>query len=118
MSRKVKWGVLSTASIATRRVIPAMQKCEFAEIVAVSSRSLPTAKNVAANFAIPKAYGSYAELLADPEIEAIYNPLPNHLHAEWTWKAARSGKHVLCEKPIALNAAETRNCWKRATNRE
>jgi len=108
MIRKVKWGILSTAGIATRRVIPAMQSCEFAEITAISSRSLSRAKSVATSFSIPKAYGSYEELLADPEIEIIYNPLPNHLHAEWTLKAARKGKHVLCEKPIALNIAETR----------
>jgi predicted dehydrogenase len=108
MSRKVKWGILSTAGIATRRVIPAMQKCEFAEITAIASRSLPKAKQIAASFSIPKAYGSYEELLADPEIEVIYNPLPNHLHAEWTLKAARNRKHVLCEKPITLNVAETR----------
>jgi len=108
MIRKVKWGILSTAGIATRRVIPAMQSCEFAEITAISSRSLSRAKSVATSFSIPKAYGSYEELLADPEIEIIYNPLPNHLHAEWTLKAARKGKHVLCEKPIAMNVAEAR----------
>ena len=108
MSRKAKWGILSTASIATRRVIPAMQKCEFAEITAISSRSLAKAQRAASGLSIPKAYGSYEELLADPEIEVIYNPLPNHLHAEWTLKAARHGKHVLCEKPIAMNVAETR----------
>ncbi len=108
MSRKIKWGVLSTAGIATRRVIPAMQKCEVAEIAAISSRSLSKATSIAASFSIPKAYGSYEELLADPEIEVIYNPLPNHLHAHWTLEAARHGKHVLCEKPITMNAAETR----------
>jgi predicted dehydrogenase len=108
MSRKVKWGVLSTASIATRRVIPAMQKCELAEITAIASRSLAKARSTAATFAIPKAYGSYEELLADPEIEVVYIPLPNHLHAEWTMTAAASRKHVLCEKPIALNISQTR----------
>ena len=109
MSRKVKWGVLSTASIATRRVIPAMQKCEFAEIAAISSRSLPTAKKRRPQtLRFRRLMVRMRNSLADPEIEAIYNPLPNHLHAEWTLKAARSGKHVLCEKPIALNAAETR----------
>ncbi len=114
MSRKAKWGILSTAGIATRRVIPAMQKCEFAEIAAISSRSLSKAKSVAASFSIPKAYGSHEELLADPEIDIIYNPLPNHLHAEWTLNAARSGKHVLCEKPIALNTRETRKLMEAA----
>jgi predicted dehydrogenase len=108
MSGKVKWGVLGTAGIATRRVIPAMQKCEHAEIAAIASRSLAKAKSAASRLAIPKAYGSYEELLVDPEIAVIYIPLPNHLHAEWTLKAAREGKHVLCEKPIARNVAEAR----------
>jgi predicted dehydrogenase len=108
MARKVKWGILSTAGIAKRRVIPAMKQCEIAEIVAISSRSLENAKAAAAEFSIPKAYGSYEELLRDPEIEVVYNPMPNHLHAEWTIRAASAGKHVLCEKPIGLNAAEAR----------
>jgi predicted dehydrogenase len=114
MSRKVKWGVLGTAGIATRRVIPAMLKCELAEIQAIASRSLAKAKSAATSFSIPKAYGSYEELLADREIEVIYNPLPNHLHAEWTLEAARNGKHVLCEKPISLNVAEARKLLKAA----
>jgi predicted dehydrogenase len=108
MSRRVKWGVLSTAGIATRRVIPAMLKCELAEITAIASRSLAKAQSVATGFSIPKAYGTYEELLADPEIEVIYNPLPNHLHTRWTLEAARNGKHVLCEKPISRNVAEAR----------
>jgi len=108
MNRKVKWGVLGTAGIATRRVIPAMQKCEHAVIAAIASRSLSKAKAAANRLAIPIAYGSYEELLADPEIEVIYIPLPNHLHAEWTLKAARQGKHVLCEKPMSRNVAEAR----------
>jgi predicted dehydrogenase len=106
--RRVKWGVLSTANIGRKKVIPAMQRCALAEIAAICSRSLENARAVAAELKIPKAYGSYQELLCDPEIEAIYNPLPNHLHAEWTIRAAEKGKHVLCEKPIGLNVAEAR----------
>ena len=108
MAAKVKWGILSTAGIATRRVIPAMLQCEHAEIVAVASRSNEKAKSVARQFHLPKAYGSYEELFNDPDIEAIYNPLPNHLHAEWTIRAASHGKHVLCEKPLARNVEEVR----------
>jgi predicted dehydrogenase len=108
MSKKIKWGVLSTANIATRKVIPAMQQCAFGEIAAICSRSLEKAKSVARELSIPKAHGSYEALLADPEIDAIYNPLPNHLHGEWTIRAASHGKHVLCEKPIAIDVAEVR----------
>ena len=105
--KKVKWGVLGVASIATRKVIPGMQKGEWSEITAVASRELTRAKNAAQQLGIPKAYGSYEDLIADREIEAIYNPLPNHLHVPWSIKAAEAGKHVLCEKPIACNVAET-----------
>jgi len=108
MIRKVKWGILSSASIAIRRVIPAMLQCEWAEISAIASRSLDKAKAAASQFSIPKAYGSYEELFADSEIEAIYNPLPNHLHVEWSIRAASHGKHVLCEKPLSRNVAEAR----------
>jgi predicted dehydrogenase len=108
MTKKVKWGILSTASIAERRVLPAMLHCERAELGAIASRSLDNAKAIAAKFSIPKAYGSYDELFKDPEIEAIYNPLPNHLHVEWSVRAASHGKHVLCEKPISRNAEEAR----------
>ncbi len=106
-NNKVKWGVLGVASIATRKVIPGMQKSARCEIAAIASRDLEKAKHAAQELHIAKAYGSYEELLADPEIEAVYNPLPNHLHVPWSIKAAEAGKHVLCEKPIALNAAET-----------
>jgi len=106
--KKVKWGVLGAASIAVRKVIPGMQKGEWCDIAALASRELAKAQTAASNLKIGKAYGSYEELLADPEIEAIYNPLPNHLHVPWSIKAAEAGKHVLCEKPIALNAAEAR----------
>lgn len=106
MQKKVKWGVLGVASIATRKVIPGMQKGTCSEIAAIASRDLQKAKNAAGELGIAKSYGSYEELLADPEIEAIYNPLPNHLHVPWSIKAAEAGKHVLCEKPIGLNAQE------------
>jgi predicted dehydrogenase len=108
MTRKVKWGILSTASIAQRRVLPAMLNCEQAEVAAIASRSIDKAKTVAAKFSIPKMYGSYEELFSDPEIEAIYNPLPNHLHVEWSIRAASRGKHVLCEKPLSRSVAEAR----------
>ncbi|HLZ12757.1 MAG TPA: Gfo/Idh/MocA family oxidoreductase [Candidatus Acidoferrum sp.] len=105
-AKKVKWGVLGVASIATRKVIPGMQKGTWSEIAAIASRDSKKAQTAAKELGIAKAYGSYEELLADQEIEAIYNPLPNHLHVPWTIKAAEAGKHSLCEKPIALNAAE------------
>jgi len=108
MTRKIKWGILSTAGIATRRVLPAMLQCQHVELDAIASRNLEKAKAVAKEFSIPKTYSSYDELLNDPEIEAIYNPLPNHLHGEWTIRAASHGKHVLCEKPVAKNVAEVR----------
>ena len=104
--RKVKWGVLGVASIATRKVIPGMKNGEWSEVAAIASRDLKKAETAAKEMGIAKAYGSYEELLADREIEAIYNPLPNHLHVPWSIKAAEAGKHVLCEKPIAMNAAE------------
>ena len=108
MSGKVKWGILGAASVARRRVVPAMQQCEFAEVIAVASRSLSKSQEFAGQFGIPKAYGSYDELIADPEIEVIYNALPNHLHVEWSIRAASRGKHVLCEKPIARTVEEAR----------
>ncbi len=108
MIDKVRWGVLSTAKIALGKVIPAMQRSPWCEIVAIASRDLSKAKQAAADLNIPNAYGSYEELLADKTVEAVYNPLPNHLHVPWTIKAAEAGKHVLCEKPIALSATEAR----------
>jgi predicted dehydrogenase len=104
--KPVKWGVISTAKIGVEKVIPGMLKSPDIEVAAIASRKLATAKAVAAKLGIPKAYGSYEELLADSEIEAIYNPLPNHLHVPLTLAAARAGKHVLCEKPIAITASE------------
>ena len=108
MANKVKWGILGAAGIARKHVVPAMLQCEFAEITAVASRSLAKAQEFAKQFSIPKAYGSYEELIADPEIEAIYNPLPNHMHVEWSIRAASRRKHVLCEKPIARSTVEAR----------
>jgi len=106
MNRKVRWGILSTAAIGVNKVIPAMQHGEWSEVSAIASRDLDKAKRVAERLGIPKAYGSYEELLADGEVEAIYNPLPNHLHVPWSIRAAEAGKHVLCEKPIGLNTRE------------
>jgi predicted dehydrogenase len=105
---KVKWGVLGVASIATRKVIPGMQQGEWSEIAGIASRDLKKAEEAAGKLGIAKAYGSYEELLADPEIEAVYNPLPNHLHVPWSIKAAEAGKHVLCEKPLSLTVAEAK----------
>jgi predicted dehydrogenase len=96
MTKRVRWGVLGTAHIATRNVIPAMQRGEWSEVVAIASRDCDKAERTAAELGLPKAYGSYEELLADPQIEAIYNPLPNHLHTQWSIRAAEAGKHVLC----------------------
>ena len=108
MSRKLRWGILSTAAIGVKKVIPAMQRGQLCQVVAIASRDLAKARQAASALGIPTAYGSYQELLADPGIDAIYNPLPNQLHVPWTAKAAEAGKHVLCEKPLAMNAAEAR----------
>ncbi len=104
--RQLSWGVLGTAKIGREKVIPPMRDSRLCRIDAIASRSGDKARAVADQLGIPKAYGSYEELLADPEIEAVYNPLPNHLHVPWTIKAAEAGKHVLCEKPIAPTTAE------------
>jgi predicted dehydrogenase len=106
MSTKLRWGVLSTAAIGLKKVIPAMKQGQYTSITAIASRELAKAQEAAGRFGIPTAYGSYEELLADPNIDAIYNPLPNNLHVPWTIKAAEAGKHVLCEKPISLTVAE------------
>jgi predicted dehydrogenase len=108
MTKRVRWGVLGAAKIAVEKVIPAMQRGEWSEVVAVASRDAGRARRVAEALGVPRAYGSYEELLADPDIEAVYNPLPNHLHLPWTVAAAEAGKHVLCEKPVGMNAAEAR----------
>jgi predicted dehydrogenase len=102
----LRWGILSTANIATEKVIPGIRQAARCEIVAIASRDGETARRVAGRLSIPRAHGSYGALLADPDVDAVYIPLPNHLHAEWTIAAARAGKHVLCEKPLALTAAD------------
>jgi predicted dehydrogenase len=104
----VRWGVLGAADIAVKKVIPAMRGSAMSRVVAIASRDKRKADDTAQALGIPRAYGSYEELIADPDIEAIYNPLPNHLHVPWSVRAAAAGKHVLCEKPIALSAAEAR----------
>ena len=104
--RKIRWGVLSTAKIGTEEVIPAMQLGEYGKFTAIASRQLEKAQAAARRLGIEKAYGSYEELLADTDVDAVYLPLPNHLHVPWAIKALKAGKHVLCEKPIGLNAAE------------
>jgi predicted dehydrogenase len=104
--KRVKWGVISTANIGVAKVVPGMLKSKKLEVIAISSRDINTSKKWAKKLGIAKAYGSYEEMLADPEIEAVYNPLPNHLHVPLTLAAAKAGKHVLCEKPIGLNARD------------
>lgn len=104
--KKVSWGILSTAKIGREKVIPALQKGQFSRVSAIASRTLEGAREVADALGIAKAYGTYEELFADPEIEAIYNPLPNDQHVPMTLAAARAGKHVLCEKPFSMNALE------------
>lgn len=106
MTRRVRWGILSTARIGVRRVIPALRRSQTGTAVAIASRDGARAREVAAKFDIPRAHGSYEALLADPDVDAVYNPLPNSLHLEWTVRAAQAGKHILCEKPLALNAAQ------------
>lgn len=106
MDKKLRWGVLSTAGIGIRKVLPAMQLGQSTTVTAIASRDLAKAKAAAATLGIPKAYGSYEELVADPDVDAIYNPLPNQMHVPWTIRAAEAGKHVLCEKPLSLSVAE------------
>jgi predicted dehydrogenase len=108
MPTKLRFGILSTANIGLKKVIPAMQQGELTTVTAIASRDLAKARKAAAALGIPMAYGSYEELLADPNIDAIYNPLPNQLHVPLTAKAAEAGKHVLCEKPLSMTVAEAR----------
>jgi len=103
---KLRWGVLSTSNFARNKILPALQLCRHAEFTAIASRDLARAQAVVDQVGCGKAYGSYEELLVDPEIDVIYNPLPNHLHVPWSIKAIEAGKHVLCEKPIGMSAAE------------
>src|ERR1044072_4493193 len=109
MNEKVRWGILGTAKIALTKVIPAMQRSPWCEIVAIASRDIAKANAAATKLHTPKAYGSYEAMLADESVEVVYNPLPNHLHVPFTIKAAEAGKHVLCEKPIAMDADEARS---------
>jgi predicted dehydrogenase len=106
MNQELRWGILSTADIGVRKVIPALQKARRSTVVAIGSRDVARAQRTASALAIPSAYGSYEAVLADPDVDAVYIPLPNHLHAEWTMAAAAAGKHVLCEKPLALSSAD------------
>jgi predicted dehydrogenase len=102
----LRWGIVSTAKIGVGKVIPGTQKAERCEVLAIASRDAERATRVAEELAIPNAHGSYEALLADPDVDAVYIPLPNHEHAAWTIAAARAGKHVLCEKPLAMTVAE------------
>ena len=112
--KNLRWGVLSTAKIALNKVIPAMQKSKYCEIIAIASRNIEKAKAESIRLKIPKAFGSYEELLADSEIDAVYIPLPNHLHVSWSIKSLEAGKHVLCEKPIGLTSNDANNLIKAA----
>ena len=112
MPQTVRWGVLGAAKIALVKVIPGMQRGKWSKIVAIGSRDTAKAEQAARSLGLDKAYGSYEELLADPDIDAIYNPLPNHLHVPWSIRAAEAGKHVLCEKPIGLSTEECRELIK------
>jgi len=106
MADRLRWGIISTARIGIRRVIPALLRSRTGTAVAIASRDLARAREIAAKYQIPRAHGSYEALLADPDVDAVYNPLPNTLHPEWTIRAARAGKHVLCEKPLAIDARQ------------
>ncbi len=112
---KIRWGIISTAKIGTQKVIPAMQRGNFTEVTAIASRDAERAQTVAKQLGIPKAYASYEQLLLDPDVDAIYNPLPNHLHVPLSIQAIEAGKHVLCEKPIALSAAESADVDRRVS---
>lgn len=103
---KLRWGILSTATIAREKVIPAINASQFGEVKAIASRDLSRARRVAGELGVPKSYGAYKDLLSDRDIDAVYIPLPNHLHVPWAVRALQAGKHVLCEKPIALDTAE------------
>ncbi len=113
---RLRWGVLSTADIARTNVIPGMRRARHVDVVAIASRDEGTAARVAADLGIPRAHGTYEALLADPDIDAVYIPLPNHLHAEWAIAAARAGKHVLCEKPLAMTAADAERMGRAAAD--
>lgn len=109
MLRKLRWGVLGVSNFAMRKVIPAIAGCEHAVVAAIGSRDVGRARVAAAEMGIETAYGSYEDLVSDATIDVIYNPLPNHMHVPWSIRAADAGKHVLCEKPVALNTGELRD---------
>lgn len=115
MAKKIRWGVLGAATIAVEQVIPAIQQSGYGEVLAIASRSPERAKELANKLLIPKYFGSYGELLADEDIQAVYIPLPNHLHVEWAIKALKAGKHVLVEKPVGMNAQEAKSLLDVAT---
>lgn len=104
--KRLRWGVLSTSRFAQQKIVPAMKDCQHAEVVAIASRDREKATEVAARLGIPRVHDSYEAMLADPEIDVIYNPLPNHLHVPLSIAALEAGKHVLCEKPVGLDAAD------------
>jgi len=108
-SPRLRWGVLGTARIGTEKVIPALQSSRYGQVSAIASRQLEQARSEAAALGIPNAHGSYGDLLADPEVDAVYIPLPNHLHVPWAIRALEAGKHVLCEKPIGLSSTEAQH---------
>ncbi len=109
MSVKSRWGILGVSNFAARKIVPAVRSCEETVFTAIASRDLARAKQAATAMEIAKAYGSYEELLADPDVDVIYNPLPNHMHVPWSIRAAKAGKHVLCEKPVSLSTADLRS---------
>ena len=104
--KRAKWGILGTSAIFAGRVMTGIRGCKHVELAAIASRDLDRAQDMARQFDIPHAYGTYEELLADPSVEAVYNPLPNHLHLPWSIKVLEAGKHLLCEKPLGLNAPQ------------
>ena len=112
--KKVKWGVLGTADIARGQTIPGMQLAEHCELYAIAGRKIEKARDYQQTFGFRKAYGSYDELLEDPEVEAVYIPLPNDLHCEWSVKALKAKKHVLCEKPLAVSEAQAKEMFRTA----
>ena len=117
-TRTFKWGILGSSLIARVCLISAIKEAHNSDLIAIASRSLPRAETLQTEHDIPKAYGSYQELIDDPEIDAVYIPLPNNLHYPWTIRALDAGKHVLCEKPIALNSMETREMIDKAEERQ
>lgn len=110
--KKIRWGIISTAKIGRTAVIPGLKKSKESEVLAIASRNIKSAKKYANELGIPRAYGSYEELFQDPDIDAVYNPLPNHLHIPVSLQAAKHGKHILCEKPVAINAKEAEKLLK------